>query len=395
MPRFFLCFMWWISSIDLTGQPFLHQPVQGNYGEDFIIVHYVDWGASSAVFDHQCHTKTYNGHEGTDFVIRSFRKMDEGISVLAAADGLVSYVVDTMFDRWKVADPGRGLGNTVALRHTNGYFTYYGHLAKNSALVKTGDSVKAGMPIAKVGSSGNSSDPHLHFELYWDSLFVVDPFKGQCGNSQSLWLKELPYDTAFHVWTSGLCNFIPYLDTLREEPITVDTFYQNDEAISYWSIMYGLRGSDSLLLVWFDPDGLEWFRYSYKPIRDHWYFYFWSYILVPPMQKTGRWSTKLFHNGLLKDELLFYVSSKMSSANEDHKSGFEVYPNPCNDVLVINFTGAPIARYFKLYDQLGSLIMKGVLNNPTTRLDLDSLLPGLYTVIVEESKPHRLTILKL
>lgn len=56
-----------------------------------------------------------------------------------------------------------GYGRMVTIRHANGTETRYGHTSKN--LVKAGDQVTLGEPIAEVGSTGRSTGPHLHFEM--------------------------------------------------------------------------------------------------------------------------------------------------------------------------------------------------------------------------------------
>lgn len=60
---------------------------------------------------------------------------------------------------------GGGLGNYVIIQHSDGLYTYYGHLAKDSITVMEGDTVLAGQVIGKIGHSGSSTGPHLHFEI--------------------------------------------------------------------------------------------------------------------------------------------------------------------------------------------------------------------------------------
>jgi len=62
------------------------------------------------------------------------------------------------------AGSDRSYGNVVVIDHHNGYQTLYAHNSK--LLVKAGEQVSAGRPIAKVGSTGRSTGPHLHFEIH-------------------------------------------------------------------------------------------------------------------------------------------------------------------------------------------------------------------------------------
>ncbi|MEQ1809835.1 MAG: M23 family metallopeptidase [Terricaulis sp.] len=56
-------------------------------------------------------------------------------------------------------------GNYVLIRHANGEHSLYAHLHQGSVRVNVGDTVTAGVQIAEAGSSGNSTEPHLHFQL--------------------------------------------------------------------------------------------------------------------------------------------------------------------------------------------------------------------------------------
>jgi murein DD-endopeptidase MepM/ murein hydrolase activator NlpD len=73
--------------------------------------------------------------------------------VRSAANGIVS------FAGWK-----NGYGNTVIVDHGDGYQTLYAHNQRN--LVRSGDVVRAGQEVAKVGSTGRSTGAHLHFEVH-------------------------------------------------------------------------------------------------------------------------------------------------------------------------------------------------------------------------------------
>lgn len=92
-------------------------------------------------------------HNGIDF------DANTGDPVRSAGNGLVKYA------GWK-----NGFGNVVEIDHQNGYVTVYAH---NSAFtVKEGDVVRAGQMVAKAGSTGRSTGPHVHFEVHKDGRAV-------------------------------------------------------------------------------------------------------------------------------------------------------------------------------------------------------------------------------
>ena len=64
------------------------------------------------------------------------------------------------------------LGNTIIINHPSGFVTMYAHNDTN--LVASGTSIEKGQIIARVGETGNSQGPHLHFEI-WKNNQVLDP----------------------------------------------------------------------------------------------------------------------------------------------------------------------------------------------------------------------------
>jgi murein DD-endopeptidase MepM/ murein hydrolase activator NlpD len=93
---------------------------------------------------------------------------DPGDPVRATADGIVS------FSGWS-----GGSGNLVVLEHGHGFSTFYAHNRINT--VKIGDKVKRGDIISYVGSTGSSTGPHVHYEIWRDGKHVnpIEYIKGR------------------------------------------------------------------------------------------------------------------------------------------------------------------------------------------------------------------------
>lgn len=99
---------------------------------------------------------TNNVHTGQDF------PMKIGSPVSASLDGYVSSI-----------NPGPDYGTAVVIDHPNGYQTVYGHLSERS--VNLGDFVSKGQKIGKSGNTGNTTGPHLHYEVRQGKNNPVNP----------------------------------------------------------------------------------------------------------------------------------------------------------------------------------------------------------------------------
>lgn len=103
-----------------------------------------------------------------------------GKKVYSACDGEVVEVFDGLEDSDETTDfdeierrfgePARVDGNHVLIRHRNNEFTLYSHLQKGSVCVRPGDYVDPSVCIGKVGSSGSSALPHLHFHAMKEGI---------------------------------------------------------------------------------------------------------------------------------------------------------------------------------------------------------------------------------
>lgn len=95
-------------------------------------------------------------HEGIDIPAKT------GSSILAAEDGEVIFSGESL----------KSYGKMAVIKHLDGFFTIYAHAS--DLHVNKGDKVSRGQVIAKVGSTGKSTGPHLHFELRKDTR-ALDP----------------------------------------------------------------------------------------------------------------------------------------------------------------------------------------------------------------------------
>ena len=91
--------------------------------------------------------------------------VDKDTPVLAAADGIVTFVKDIS----DIGGPNPAYWeytNFIVIMHSNGEYSRYDHLSYNSSKVIVGQHVIAGEEIAKVGMTGYTYIPHLHFQVF-------------------------------------------------------------------------------------------------------------------------------------------------------------------------------------------------------------------------------------
>ncbi|NMA99320.1 MAG: M23 family metallopeptidase [Phyllobacteriaceae bacterium] len=130
-----------------TGKRFLNcRPLEGG-------------GTLRSRFGYRIHPifKTRRLHTGVDLAAKT------GTPIYAAGDGVISYY------KWQ-----SGYGNKIEIEHVNGYETAYGHLSRFVDGMGPGTRVRQGQLIGYVGSTGQSTGPHLHFEIKINGN-LVDP----------------------------------------------------------------------------------------------------------------------------------------------------------------------------------------------------------------------------
>jgi murein DD-endopeptidase MepM/ murein hydrolase activator NlpD len=120
----------------------------------------------------------YSSHDGIDF------GLPLNAPIYAVESGEASYFYQES-----------GLGNTIMISHPNGYLTLYGHLSNEDLVTKSKTTVIKNQKIGKVGMSGNTNGPHLHFTTYKGNKILnnkVDPF-GWFGSFTDPWSSQSTY----------------------------------------------------------------------------------------------------------------------------------------------------------------------------------------------------------
>jgi len=180
-----------------TEAPTLALPLACEIGLTCEVQHYVDRDPGPGVLDYRCGARTNDKHDGIDFRLSDMALQRAGVDVLAAAAGRVIAVRDGVQDI-SIRAPGapsvagHECGNRVGISLGGGWIIDYCHLANGSLKVKVGDTVAAGQPLARVGLSGDTEFPHLHFSVR-HANGVVDPFargavaRGACAPQSGLW----------------------------------------------------------------------------------------------------------------------------------------------------------------------------------------------------------------
>ncbi len=283
----------------IYGQTRFITPIDGLPNSDYAIVNYVDLNSGSGISDFNGGTYTYNGHNAIDYTVANFARTDIGLPIVAAASGVVSDLNDGVFDRNTCPstcnlDAGNW-GNYVTVDHGNGWTTSYLHLRKNSIVVSEGDYVGTGAPLGLMGSSGNSSDAHLHFAVNYLGE-TVETYVAPT----SYWANPLPY--AGHlpgVLDYGTTDHEPSTAELKERPPEREVFPATPlTPIHFWVNVHGISAGDQLSFVWKRPDGSTYDTTNYTASELH---YGWQSdrINLPLFfPQTGEWSVEFRRNGV-------------------------------------------------------------------------------------------------
>jgi murein DD-endopeptidase MepM/ murein hydrolase activator NlpD len=246
--------------------PTLILPIDCTFGETCFIQQYFDHDPGPGAKDYRCGPMTYDGHDGVDLRVPTMAAQKKGVTILAAASGIVRGTRDGM-DDVSVAlvgrddVKGRECGNGVVIAHADGWETQYCHMAKGSVRVKKGDELAAGAALGLVGMSGDAAFPHLHFSVRHNGE-KIDPFAAEAApgacDGKSLWAREAAAALAYHspeLINSGFASQAITMDDIESGRAGSELPAADSPNLIAFARVIGLKRADVQTLTLHDPTG--------------------------------------------------------------------------------------------------------------------------------------------
>ncbi len=348
---------------------------------------YVDQNKTSGqIQDYNCGTNTYDGHTGTDISTWPFNfyKLDNDlVEVIAAADGVIVAKHDGEFD--KNCGATNVSANYLVIRHADLSVSFYWHMKKNSVTTKQiGDAIVAGEKIGIVGSSGNASGPHLHFEVKTDfsvATSYIDPFTGTCNSlsattwwqNQKNYVETIVVRASVHA-TDAVFPACPATETLNEMSDFTTPYQGAGLAPGYAKFYMFLRNEVNGLIAnlkILNPDNTVFSEWTYTSTADS-------------KTKTFGYSKKLPTTAGVYTFIITYNNTTCSSTfsidgggntpaniQELEKGYVVVFPNPSNGKFTLQMD-EPQNKRIEIYTLLGEKILENDILNSKMEIDLSN-----------------------
>lgn len=321
--------------------------------------------------DYNCGMRTYDretgyNHQGVDFFLwpYAWHKMDQDqVQVVAAAPGTIILKQDGNFDR--NCSYNDEAWNAVYVQHDDSSVAWYGHLKAGSLTSKEiGERVERGEYLGIVGSSGNSTGPHLHFEVYDARNNLIDPFEGPCNrlNPTSWWEDQTPYyDSAVNLITTGTVEYETPTCPDNRVPDSQTVF--DPGSLIYFTVFYRdqLAGQESRYTI-FRPDGSIYLFWSDALTVPHYSASWWWWAFpFDPAEQEGEWTFQVEYEEKIYTH--HFVITPVSTGTEDFErlpGGYRVtsaHPNPffSSTRFTLEVDRSQQVRV-EVYDMLGRLV---------------------------------------
>lgn len=361
-----------------------------SYDDIWSISGYVDHNpVFGELSDYLCGGRTYDvpgyNHMGIDIYTWPFSwyAMDyDQAEIVAAADGQIILKSDGNFDR--NCSFNSGSWNAVYIQHEDGSIAWYGHMKNGSLTPKAvGSTVSKGEYLGVVGSSGNSTGPHLHFEVYDQSSQLIDPYEGPCNtmNTDSWWESQKPYNNPNI--NAMLTHFAPpqFPSCPQQEIPNLSSEFDPGEIVYFAVYLRDQAADTDIHLKVIRPNGTALFDWTHDLTNDYYSSYwYWS---SPLLTDIGEWKWEATYLGQTVTHL-FTVG--VLNAEENQINTTVVYPNPVKEELYIQ-SNSKIVKV-DVVDRLGKIVSRVDQPNGIENIDFSRLSSGLYFVRLKNDENY-------
>jgi hypothetical protein len=301
--------------------------------------------------DYNCGNRTYDldsgyNHAGLDIFSWPFgwKKMDNNeVEVVAAAPGTIVFKSDGNFDR--NCGFGSGNWNAVYVRHADNSVAWYGHLKNGTATTKpVGATVAAGEKLGVVGSSGNSTGPHLHFELYNAANQLQDPFQGPCNtlNNFSWWAQQPAYRVA-QINKLATQSAPPVFPSCPQTETTNEkNVFKRGETLVTAAYLRDQQAAQQTQYSILRPDGSVFQSWNHNSPNTYNASFWWWQWTIPSNAPAGAWKLRAVFNSQTYEHTFFVGPSAPFDFDGDARADISVY-RPADGVWYLSRSQAGFA----------------------------------------------------
>lgn len=390
-------------SIDRTSVVALEWPLRAAAGftdcSHYAISAHVDQNTASGVFeDYNCGTIAYDGHHGTDIMTYpfGFYKMENNqVEIIAAAAGTILAKDDGNFDRNCASNTTPA--NYVIIQHADGSEALYWHMKSGSVTTKAvGQSVAVGEYLGVPGTSGSSSGPHLHFEVWSGSTNTTyqDPFAGSCNtlNANSWWAVQKPYTepsilkASVHT-TDVVIPACPATETPNESTSYTIPFQGPGLPAGYAKFYIFIRnatvGMTATMRI-LNPGGSVYNTWTYSSAAYHNASYAgWSKLLPTT---AGTYTFQAVYNGITCAQN-FEIIDATGISERPFAGQLQISPNPGTDLFQVSAESLNAGIYtLELKNVIGQLVLRDRIETSSGRLQktisLEGMPKGIYFLVL-------------
>ncbi|MAO10239.1 MAG: hypothetical protein CMC07_04990 [Flavobacteriaceae bacterium] len=389
------------------GSPLFVLPIRAkaefdDYGY-YIINNQVDHDLTpnGSLLDYECNERTYDwatgNHEGTDYVLWPYpwkRMQEEVMEVIAAAPGTIIDKRDGNFDL-NCDNNGNPNWNGIVVEHSDGSQAWYWHFKDGAITSKgIGDTVESGEYLGAAGSSGSSTIPHLHFEVYDANENLIDPYEGPCNdmNASSWWADQPDYfvPEINHLSTHNSPNFDSECGVVENTYEALN--FEPGEDIVFRIFYRDIRTDDDTQIVIKKPDGSILYDFMFT---SPWPNYTGAYAeWIFPTDNTwpdGVYTATASYYGTMY-ETIFGINTNLG-VEEITTTKINIYPNPASESVFIE-SDIAIGKV-ELYDVSGRRVLQLFSNKLKMEVKTETLQSGLYlALITSEGKTISQKIIK-